>query len=127
MLSDTWISGIVIHGNGFGRTLGFPTANVELEEKSQRPRDGIYACWVNIGNETWKGALHAGPRPAIGETTPTVEVHILDFDGRDLYGEKISLQIVQRLRHVKNFESIEQLQKAIANDCENARRYFAAV
>jgi riboflavin kinase/FMN adenylyltransferase len=127
------ISGKVVRGNGFGRKIGFPTANVELAKNSQRPADGIYACWVKIhpdsepGSESrYMGALHVGPRPAIGDVVPTIEVHILDFAGRDLYGQQLSLQLVKRLRDVKNFDSMDELKAAIQKDCEEVRRYFAA-
>lgn len=126
MLSDTWISGTVVRGNGFGRKLGFPTANLELMPESERPREGIYAGWVKIGEENFKGALHVGPRPAVNDFTATIEVHILDFDGRDLYGQRISLGLVKRLRDVKDFDSLDDLRQAIAEDCAQAGRYLAA-
>lgn len=117
------IRGTVVHGNGFGETLGFPTANVQIDKNSQRPSDGIYACWVRIGEEEkkWAGALHAGPRPAIGDSLPTIEVHILDFDGRDLYGQRVSLELVRRLRDVQNFASLDALAKEIGEDVERVR------
>ena len=126
MSSDTWISGKVVHGKGFGKKLGFPTANLELIQGEERPAEGIYACWAKIGEEKFGGALHVGPRPAISDETPTIEVHILDFDERDLYGQTISLQLVQRLRDVQKFDSLQELAQAIAQDCNEARTYLAA-
>lgn len=120
------ISGVVVRGKGFGKTLGFPTANIELDKNSQRPGNGVYACWVRIGDEekSWAGALHAGPRPAVHDMTPTVEVHILDFDGRDLYGQHVALDLVKRLRDVQNFDSHNDLAKAIEEDVQRVRAEF---
>lgn len=120
------IKGIVIHGHGFGKKLGFPTANLQLDQPSERPVDGIYACWAvhedgRASPTRWAGALHVGPRPAIGDPAPTVEVHLLDFDGRELYGQVLTLKIVARLREIQNFPTTADLAAAIAQDCVKAR------
>ncbi|MEK7557335.1 MAG: riboflavin kinase [Patescibacteria group bacterium] len=119
----TLITGTVQRSSGLGHTLGFPTANLELDPGRERPRDGIYACWVEIENEgqRWAGALHVGPRPAVGKAAPSIEVHILDFPDQDLTGKHLALHLVKRLRDVKNFASLEELKVAIAKDCEEAR------
>ena len=125
--------GVVVRGKGFGETLGFPTANIQLDPDSERPADGIYACWVTIGEwavpsdgraspKRWAGALHVGPRPAIGDPTPTIEVHLLDFDGREIYGQRLELEVVARLRDVQNFATTADLAAAIARDCAAARK-----
>lgn len=118
------LRGLVIRGNGYGKKLGFPTANLEIENPGERPQDGIYACWVNIGEEKerYQGALHVGPRPAVRDMTSTVEVHILNFPERDLLGQNLTLTVIHRLRDVKNFASPEELARAIAQDCEDVRR-----
>lgn len=123
----TLITGTVQRGSGLGQKLGFPTANLQLDDGAERPADGIYACWVEIRDEVqrWMGALHAGPRPAVGDLAASVEVHILDFPERELEGKHLTLTVVKRLRDVKNFASLEELKEAIAQDCVNARRILS--
>lgn len=111
-----------MHGSGRGKQLGYPTANLQVAPHD-RPKSGIYACWVRIeGNgQRYRGALHSGPRPAFGETDPTVEIHILDWGGGSLYGVALSFQCVKRLRAVQKFATAEELAAAITEDCQKAR------
>ncbi|HLD26218.1 MAG TPA: riboflavin kinase [Candidatus Andersenbacteria bacterium] len=122
-MRGSWVAGTVVRGDGRGRTLGFPTANLELEDAVARPADGVYACWVTLGaaGEVQRGALHIGPRPTFLGGAATVEVHILDFPDRDLYGERVLFLPVERLREVKKFPSQEALIAALHNDCEKVR------
>lgn len=121
-----WISGIVITGDGRGRDMGFPTANLRLEQESQRPADGIYVCWVKINNETatYKGVMHVGPRPTIKGAQPSVEIHLLETPHIDLYNQVIRFKIAKYLRAIKKFNSLEELTEAIKTDCNQARAYL---
>lgn len=114
-----WISGVAMPGDGRGRALGFPTANLTLDNVKELPLTGVYAGWGKIESEnsTWKSAIHVGPRPTFGEPLNVVEVHFLDFPDRDLYDEKISFQIVRRLRDVETFDSVEDLVTGLTRDC----------
>ena len=122
MSNKTTISGLVVHGNGFGRKLGFPTANLDNIEGTL-PEAGIYACWAQLNTErTWHQAvIHTGPRPTIHDPKIVFEVHMLDFPDRDLYGSYITCQNFIFLRKVKNFSSLEKLKKAITADCQKTR------
>lgn len=124
--SKQWIGGKVVKGKGLGRKLGFPTANLKLDHPAYRPADGIYACWVKVADQNLVGALHVGPRPAVGDSTSAVEVHILDFDDQELYNQRVVLKIVERLRNVQNFSSPKELTRAIAEDCERVREILEA-
>lgn len=117
------IEGRVEHGDKRGRTIGFPTANVELGEY-QRPKFGVYAVLAGIdqGGETvWhKGVANLGRRPTVGGLVERLEVHLFDFGG-DLYGRHLRVQLHRFLRPEMKFDSFDQLKSQIAADAERAR------
>lgn len=117
------ITGHVVRGDGRGRNLGFPTANLELSPDSIRPQDGIYAAWGFLNEEAapYPAVIHVGPRPTIAGALPSLEVHLLDFPDRDLYGATITLKDLSFLRLVQKFQNLPALTAAIAADCEAAR------
>ncbi len=111
------ICGTVAHGNERGRLLGYPTANLELaDSKLAVPLDGVYAVRVQIGGKKYGGMANVGKNPTFGDVEQTrLETHIFDFSG-DIYGERVIVQFVQRIRGEKNFSGIEQLKAALAQD-----------
>ena len=112
------IRGRVVKGDGRGRELGMPTANLATDDPHKLlPLEGIYA--VTIG-ELW-GVLHLGPRPTFEGATPTVEVHIFDFDA-DIYHQTITVDLRSRIRGVERFDSVEALVAAMEADAREARR-----
>jgi len=117
------IEGRVEHGDKRGRTIGFPTANVEVGEY-QRPRFGVYAVRAGIdlgGNTVWHGGVaNLGRRPTVGGTVERLEVHLFDVDG-DLYGRHLRVQLLHFLRPEMKFAGIDQLKAQIAADAEAAR------
>lgn len=117
-----WLRGTVIRGSGRGFDLGFPTANIQLGAGSVRPADGVYACWVKLAGEAqrYRGALHSGPRPTFKEAQPVVEIHLINFPDRKLYGQVLSFCCVARLRDVHQFATSDQLRSAIERDCQMA-------
>lgn len=117
-----WIEGTVVPGDGRGRALGFPTANLRLLREEARPPDGIYACWACIEEETapQPGLLHAGPRPTFSDHRRTVELHLLDATA-DFLGKRIAVQCVTRLRDVERFPSAAALAAAMEEDRARAR------
>lgn len=124
ILGREWeIEGLVEHGDGRGRTIDFPTANIRLGEY-QQPADGIYAVRVGLtqgANVQWlKGAGYFGKRPTFGEGDQRLEVHLLDFDG-DLYGKEIRVVFVEHLRGDRHFSNVEDLKAQMKKDCESAR------
>lgn len=116
------IPGTVEKGAGRGKELGIPTANLEIWEERAYPRKGVYACFAHVGSEEHRAVTNVGVRPTFEEEgeRPVVETHILDFD-RDLYGEEIRLQFVERLRDEKRFSGPEELLDQIQMDIQRAR------
>ncbi len=114
------ISGPVIEGKKLGRTLGFPTANILYNDDIET---GIYAAWAQIEQDpSWyKAAVHLGPRPAINDHDQSLEAHLLDFSDKTLYGEHITLYLMEKIREVENFENLDALREAIAKDCLTAQ------
>ena len=124
--ADTWRTGLVIKEDGRGRTLGWPTANLKLDSGTQRPADGVYAAWATLADGVvHQAAVHVGPRPTVADPTATVEVLLLDFADRDLYGELISFRVVRRLRDIKKFDDLDQLKQASLTDCQQTREILA--
>lgn len=116
---------LVVRGDGRGRKLGFPTANLAVASSEKLiPPTGIYAVRGVTRAGTFDGALHLGPRPAFLGAPPTIEVHLLDFDA-DLYGENIRVDFIHRIRDVLPFESVEALVAKIREDVAETRRVLA--
>jgi riboflavin kinase/FMN adenylyltransferase len=120
------LSGVVVTGDGIGRTLGVPTANLRLEDEKLVPAHGIYATQVRIGDETaWHpGALSIGVRPTFGGKVPTIEVHLLDWSG-DLVGRPLEVAFQEWVRPELEFESTEALVAAMRRDLDEIRRLTA--
>lgn len=111
------VSGMVLHGRGVGHTLGFPTANIDLSAtRKMLPKDGVYT--VRVGSNV--GMANLGPMPTFGIDKPTLEVHLLDFDG-DLYGHKVEVSFIRRLRDTMRFNSVEALQCQLQEDLKRCR------
>jgi riboflavin kinase / FMN adenylyltransferase len=114
------IRGIVATGrNRGGRLLGFPTANLNLQDELS-PKEGIYAVTVEHGTELYQGVANIGYSPTFDDNVFTVEVHLLDFK-KNIYGETIRVNFIQRLRDEIKFQSIDALATQIHLDIENAR------
>lgn len=112
------VSGMVLHGRGVGHTLGFPTANIDLSAtRKMLPKDGVYK--VRVGSNV--GMANLGPMPTFGIDKPTLEVHLLDFDG-DLYGNKVEVSFIRRLRDIVRFDSSDALQQQLQKDLETCRQ-----
>lgn len=114
------ICGTVISGDGRGKELGFPTANIKPEKIEEKPSPGVYAGRAIVNNITYRAAIHIGPRPTFEDATPTIEAHILDFT-EDIYGESICITLDDKLRDVEKFDTIQALQAAIESDCQSVR------
>lgn len=112
--------GIVAAGEQRGRGLGYPTLNVETPVEKLLPRDGIYACWVEVGDDRHAAATSLGVRPTFGPGPRTLECHLLDFSG-DLYGAPARVLFVKRLRDELRFPTAAALTTQIARDVEETR------
>lgn len=114
------IRSVVTQGERRGRTIGFPTANLPVDQSVQLPGDGVYACWyVRPDGARFRAAVNVGKRPtfASDNATSLIEAHLLDFSG-DLYTESARLQFVERLRTEQKFVSIEALRQQLARDVD---------
>lgn len=110
------ICGIVIEGAQKGRTIGFPTINIELGEYL-RPAFGVYAVKINItGENTLYGAANIGTRPTVNGTKELLEVHIFDFN-KNIYGQMVEIELINYIRPEKEFAGLDDLKQQIAKDC----------
>lgn len=114
------IEGKVINGYKIGRTLGFPTANIQLTNNKLLPQDGVYAVECQIDNKTYKGVLSIGERATFNIEGKSIELHIFFFDS-EIYSKEIKIQIKDFLREQQKFSSKEELIEQITKDCENAK------
>ncbi|MCA1595400.1 MAG: riboflavin biosynthesis protein RibF, partial [Chloroflexi bacterium] len=116
------VNGRVVAGQRLGRTLGFPTANLDPSPEKLLPQPGVYAgcCWLK--GQSWPAAINFGVRPTIGGETRALEAHLLGFTG-DLYGEVVKLEFAVRLRNEERFAGVEALRKQIGRDIEAVQRW----
>ena len=114
------VTGVVVKGLGRGRTLGFPTANLQVPPRLGIPGDGIYATWAHLGEKPFMAATSIGTRPTFDEGERSLEAFILDFEG-DVYEHKIRLEFVQRLRAEEKYETVEALQQQVDRDVTQTR------
>jgi riboflavin kinase/FMN adenylyltransferase len=114
---DYTLKGVVIEGNRIGRTIGFPTANIQLEDPEKViPGVGVYIVTVDVEQISYKGMLYIGQRPTFGEDSVLrIEVHLLDFSG-DLYGKMLEISIKKFLRKDVKFDSIHALRQQLELD-----------
>jgi len=116
------VRGIVVRGEGRGRDLGFPTANLRVGERDKLiPPQGIYAVRGVLRSGTYVGALHLGPRPTFKGSPPTIELHLLDFD-QDIYGEEVRVDFIEYLREIEPFATVAALVDQMREDVEAARQ-----
>jgi riboflavin kinase/FMN adenylyltransferase len=120
------ISGPVIHGEGRGKKINFPTANIDYPKEKAMPANGIYACWGYLGTEKFMAATNIGFNPTFTpeRQVASLEAHLLDFD-RDIYGEQLRLEFVARLRDELKFDSVGALIQKIGEDVERTRNILA--
>lgn len=119
-----FFSGTVIHGKKLGRTIGFPTANLQIEETYKLiPAIGVYAVKCIVGSQKINGMLNIGTNPTVEGQKLSIEVHLFDFDG-DLYEQKITVELVQRIRDEQKFSSVDDLKAQLHKDELFARQLF---
>lgn len=119
------LEGAVVEGMRIGRTIGFPTANMRLYEPLKiLPGDGVYAVWAEVLGKTYRGITNIGIRPTVGHNNErTIETNILDFD-EDIYGLKIKIEFVAKMREEVTFSSLDELKKQLFMDRDNSRKYL---
>jgi riboflavin kinase/FMN adenylyltransferase len=122
------VSGKVVLGNQLGRTIGFPTANIELTNTAKLiPSDGVYAVKLTVEGITHHGMMNIGIRPTVSNSqNRVIEVHLFDFNS-DIYGESVTITVCNHLRREQVFSGIEALTEQLKKDEVNSRRYFASL
>jgi len=114
------LQGRVTTGTGRGLELGFPTANLDIDSKQALPAEGIYATWAYLDDTNYQSMTNIGKRPTFGDNELTIEVYLLDYQN-NLYGRELKIDIIERLRDEKRFDSIEELKNQIAEDIKQGR------
>ncbi len=120
------IPGTVVHGDARGRSIGLPTANLEVWPQRILPANGVYATWVLLDGERMPAVTNVGVRPTFENqpATPQVEAHLLDFN-RDLYHQEIQVEFVEYLRPEEWFPSADAMMEVVKKDIERSREVFA--
>ena len=119
------VTGVVVGGDKRGRTMGFPTANLQPIPGMAIPADGIYATWARIEDKRVMAATSIGIRPTFGDNDRVIEAFLLDFQG-DLYDRSVSLEFVERLRDELKFDSVEQLTTQMDAEVAQTREILEA-
>lgn len=116
------IGGEVVVGNKLGRTIGFPTSNIQIDEEMVSPPNGVYVTFCTYNGVRYPSITNVGVKPTIGEYKKNVETHIFNFD-KELYGKHILVEFVLKTRDERKFESVEALAKQITDDCISVKSY----
>lgn len=123
------VEGVVVHGEGRGRALGIPTANLEIPSDSALPSRGVYAARAVLAGGRSAAAVNIGVAPTFtsqtASSTMRLEAFLLDHDGGDLYGQTMRIEFIERLRDEKRFPSVEELLAQVRQDIERARAIAA--
>jgi riboflavin kinase / FMN adenylyltransferase len=120
------IVGNVINGQAIGRSIGFPTANLQYPAEKFLPRQGVYCVRVDTpGAKQLPGVMNIGKRPTVDGLNTTIEVHLLDWDG-DLYEQQLTVHLHHFLRSEQKFPSLQALTDQIQTDCHTARNFFSS-
>ncbi len=119
------VSGKVVRGDGRGRMIGFPTANLEVWEELVIPLNGVYAGWATVRGQRYAAVTNVGTRPTFDGVSVRVEPHLLDFDD-DIYGETLCVTFEERLRAEQKFSGIDALRAQLKQDVAAARAALSA-
>ncbi|MFV8347661.1 bifunctional riboflavin kinase/FAD synthetase [Flavobacterium sp. ZB4P13] len=121
---DYFLTGIIVKGKQLGRTIGFPTANLKIEENYKLiPQNGVYIVKSIIKGQAVFGMMNIGFNPTVGGQNQSIEIHYFDFNA-DLYNQKISVSILQRIRSEQKFESVDLLKEQLEKDKKTALSYL---
>lgn len=121
---EYFLTGIIVKGKQLGRTIGFPTANLKVEEDYKLiPQNGVYIVKSIINKKTVFGMMNIGFNPTVNGQNQTIEVHYFDFN-EDLYGQKTTVSILKRIRSEQKFESVSLLKEQLQKDATTANTYL---
>jgi riboflavin kinase/FMN adenylyltransferase len=112
-----WHTAVVRRGDQTGRQLSYPTINLDPSLLNQDLARGVYASWVKINEQLYRGALYFGPRLVKDEEDDVLEIYLLNFDG-NLYDQQVSFSLVKHIRPVRNFETSAELKQQINQDVQ---------
>ena len=115
-----FVKGRVVEGQKIGRQIGFPTANLKVNGLKLIPSDGVYVVNTIVDEVEYRGVLNIGTRPTLNGDKRTIEVHIIGYEGEELYGENLELRFLHFLRHEQRFSSLEDLREQIRKDFNRA-------
>jgi len=117
-------SGKIVEGKKIGRTIDFPTANIEISETYKLlPKNGVYIVTALIQNKNMQGMMNIGTNPTIGENMQSIEVHFFNFN-QDIYNQNITIQIIEKIREEAKFDSILDLQIQLIKDKQYCQKFF---
>lgn len=116
------IEGEVVVGNRLGRTIGFPTSNITIDENMVTPPNGVYITYCIYNGVKYPSVTNVGVKPTIGQYKKNVETHIFNFN-KELYGKTIRVEFIKMTREEAKFASVEELSNQIASDCNQAKKY----
>ena len=119
------LHGRVTTGAGRGVELGFRTTNLDIDPEQALPADGVYATWAYVDDKAYQSMTNIGKCPTFGYNERTVEVYILNYDS-DLYGHELKIDIIERLRDEKQFDTVEELRKQIIEDVNQGRAILSS-
>lgn len=121
------LNGKVVKGKSLGKTMGYPTANLNIKEDYKLiPAQGVYVVQSAINGKLVYGMMNIGTNPTVGGEVQTIETYFLDFD-EDLYGQELHIEILERIREEKNFASVEELIEAMQEDEVFSRKYIEGI
>jgi riboflavin kinase/FMN adenylyltransferase len=121
--SKKWYQSRVTHGKKLGRTIGYPTINLDNPELLEEEKEGVYGALVNIDGKIYQGALYYGPRKVLKETTNVIEIFVFDFS-KELYDQKVTFSLHAFIRGVMDFADFSLLKKQLESDCDTVKNYF---
>ena len=118
------ITGKVVQGNKIGSSIGYPTANIEIENQWKiLPKNGVYAVKILLKNQQYFGMLNLGNRPSISDDSFAIEVHLFDFNAT-IYNEELKIEFIQRIRDEQQFSDLEKLKSQLKIDAINCKQIF---
>jgi riboflavin kinase/FMN adenylyltransferase len=122
---DYLLTGTIVKGKQLGRTIGYPTANIQIEDNyKQIPLEGVYIAKSILDGKTFYGMMNIGTRPTVDGILQTIEMHFFDFN-QDLYGQKITVSLLKRMRSEQKFDSLHDLKNQLALDKITAQDYIS--
>ena len=123
--SPFMLSGESILGDQRGKTIGFPTANLKIDNRMLIPKFGVYAAFTKHNKKTYPSVVNIGVRPTFNSTELRIESHILNFENQEIYGDWVELSLIDYIREEKKFSTLDELIKQIEKDSQLARKILS--